>query len=90
MQLGEAEKADVLERLKKVEGQVRGIQRMIDADRYCVDVLTQVAAARAALYKVGLTVLEGHTRGCVTSAIRSGQGDAAIEELVAVLMKFSG
>lgn len=83
------DKADLQERLKKIEGQVRGIQKMIDEDRYCVDILVQLTAVRAALNKVGLSLLESHTRGCVTAAIKGGQGDEAIEELIDVLSKFA-
>lgn len=82
------EKADLLERLKKIEGQVRGIQRMIEEERYCVDVLVQVAAIRAALSKVGLALLESHTRGCVARAIKEDHGESAIDELVDVLVRF--
>ena len=83
------DKADLLERLRKIEGQVRGLQRMIEEDRYCVDILVQVAAARAALNKVGMTLLESHTRGCVARALREGRGDPAVEELLDVLKKFA-
>lgn len=81
-------KTDLQERLKKIEGQVRGIQRMIEEDRYCVDILVQIAAIKAALNKVGLLLLEDHTRGCVANAIKHDQGDEAIEELIGVLAKF--
>ncbi|MHB8926923.1 MAG: metal-sensitive transcriptional regulator [Bacillota bacterium] len=83
------DKANLQERLKKIEGQVRGVQKMIDEDRYCVDILIQLTAIRGALNKVGLSLLEGHTRGCVTSAIKGGRGDEAIDELVDVLSKFA-
>lgn len=82
------DKVDLLERLKKIEGQVRGLQKMIEEDRYCVDVLVQIAAVKAGINKVGLSLLEGHTRGCVADAIRQDQGEEAIEELMGVLMKF--
>ena len=82
------DKVDLLERLKKIEGQVRGLQKMIEDDRYCVDVLVQVAAIKAGINKVGLSILEDHTRGCVVNAIKHDQGDEAIEELMGVLMKF--
>lgn len=82
------DKVDLLERLKKIEGQVRGLQKMIEEDRYCVDVLVQIAAVKAGINKVGLSLLEGHTRGCVADAIRHDQGEEAIEELMGVLMKF--
>ncbi|MGI6604653.1 MAG: metal-sensitive transcriptional regulator [bacterium] len=84
----ERDKDGILERLRKVEGQVRGIQKMVDEDRYCVDILTQVAAVRAALNKVGLMLLESHTRGCVVQAIQENHGEGAIKELMAVVQKF--
>ena len=80
---------DVLEkRLRRVEGQVRGIARMISDDAYCVDVLTQISAAISALEKVGLHMLEDHIRGCVTDAVSSGDGDASVSELVGVVERF--
>lgn len=66
------DKDDLQERLRKIEGQVRGIQRMIEEDRYCVDVLVQLAAVRAAMNKVGLALMEGHARGCMQAAARRG------------------
>lgn len=81
-------KDDLLRRLRKIEGQIRGLQRMIEEDRYCVDVLIQLAAVRAALNQVGLTLMASHTRGCVTRAIRDDHGDEAIEELMQVVMRF--
>ncbi|HHV61635.1 MAG TPA: metal-sensitive transcriptional regulator [Firmicutes bacterium] len=82
------DKEDLLKRLRRIEGQVRGIYRMIEEDKYCVDILHQIAAARAALGKVGMSLLESHTRGCVTDAIKEERGDEAIDELVDILMKF--
>ena len=67
----------VLKRLKRVEGQVRGLQRMVEEDRYCIDILTQLSAVTAALDGVGLLVLEDHVRHCV----REG-GDEKIDELM--------
>jgi len=84
----ELDKSNMLERLRKIEGQVRGIQRMINDGRYCIDILTQLAAVQAALDKVGLMVLEDHTRGCVAKAIRDDGGAEAIEELMSVIGKF--
>lgn len=79
----------LLKRLNRIEGQVRGVARMIQDDRYCVDVITQLTAARAALDAVALRLLEDHTQGCVQSAIRSGRGEHAIGELMQVVRKFS-
>ena len=58
-------KDDLLTRLRRNEGQVRGLQRMVDEERYCIDVVTQINAARAALDKVGLGLLDGHVRHCL-------------------------
>jgi len=72
-------------RLRRIEGQVRGVARMIEQDKYCVDVVTQVAAIQAALDKVSLGLLDGHIRGCVREEIRSGGGDAKVDELLQVM-----
>ena len=68
-------KAACLKRLNRIEGQVRGIGRMIDEDRYCIDVLTQIAAARAALRRVEDEVLRDHVAHCVEHAIASGDAE---------------
>jgi CsoR family transcriptional regulator, copper-sensing transcriptional repressor len=81
-------KAELARRLNRVEGQVRGIGKMLEDDRYCVDVLTQVAAVQSALDALGRKLLEHHLHGCVKHAIRSGDGDAAIAEALAVIRKF--
>nr|WP_090887795.1 metal-sensing transcriptional repressor [Evansella caseinilytica] len=83
------EKKELIQRLKRVEGQVRGIQRMIEEDRYCVDILIQVSAISAALKKVGYHLLEHHTHGCVADAVANGDGEAAINELMKVIQQFS-
>lgn len=82
-------KQSLLKRLRRIEGQVRGIHRMVEEDRYCVDVLTQVAAVRAALQQVALGLLESHTRGCVSNAVKSGEGDHAVAELLDVIRKLT-
>ena len=76
-------RADHLARLRKVEGQVRGIARMVDEDRYCIDVLTQVSAATRALQQVALGLLDDHLRRCVIDAARAGSAerDATFDEL---------
>jgi len=83
------EKQAVLNRLKRIEGQVRGIQRMIEGDRYCVDILVQVSAINAALKRVGFSVAERHMKHCVKHAIEAGEGEETIEELLEVLKQFS-
>ena len=68
-------------RLRRIEGQVRGLQKMVAEDRYCIDVLTQVSAAKAALDGVAMLLLEDHTAQCVADAIRAGDGSQKIREL---------
>ena len=72
-------------RLRRIEGQVRGVARMIEQDKYCVDVVTQVAAIQAALDKVSLGLLDGHIRSCVREEIQAGGGDAKVDELLQVM-----
>jgi len=76
-------------RLNRIGGQVEGIARMIAEDRYCVDIVTQIAAVRSALDALGLQLLREHAHGCVQQAVRSGSGDAAIEELMEVVQRFA-
>ena len=75
-------KSDLLNRLRRVEGQVRGISRMVEQDKYCIDVLTQVSAASRALQCVALQLLEGHLSHCVLDAARTGgaEQDAKLKE----------
>jgi DNA-binding FrmR family transcriptional regulator len=75
-------KDDYLKRLRRVEGQVRGLQRMIESDTYCIDVLTQVSAATKALQAVALGLLEEHLAHCVVEAAREGgaEADAKVSE----------
>jgi CsoR family transcriptional regulator, copper-sensing transcriptional repressor len=68
-------------RLRRIEGQVRGLQRMVDEDAYCVDVLTQVAAVQTALEQVAVQVLDAHVRHCVADAVAGDDQDAATERL---------
>ena len=70
----------VLKRLRRIEGQVRGLQRMVEDDRYCIDILGQVSAATSALESVALLLLDEHLAHCVTNAVRAG-GDEAEEKL---------
>jgi CsoR family transcriptional regulator, copper-sensing transcriptional repressor len=74
-------KRSVEQRLRRIEGQVRGLQKMVEDDRYCIDVLTQVGAVKAALDGVALVLLADHTEHCVTEAIRAGKGGAKVKEL---------
>ena len=66
----------VLKRLRRIEGQMRGLQRMVEDDRYCIDILGQVAAATAALQSVALLLLDEHLAHCVTNAVKAGGAEA--------------
>ena len=81
-------KAESLKRLRKVEGQVRGIQRMVSDERYCIDILQQVTAARRALDQIALKILRRHMESCVSEAIQSHRGGAKIDELMATVQQF--
>jgi DNA-binding FrmR family transcriptional regulator len=70
-------KEDYLKRLRRIEGQVRGLQRMIDEDTYCIDILTQVAAVNKALQSVAVGLLDQHVRGCVADAARHSDKEHA-------------
>ena len=85
----QAHQRTLLQRLTRIEGQVRGITRMIEQQRYCVDVLNQMSAVHAALDAVSAQLLEDHTRGCVQHAIKSGGGEQAIGELMRIVRKLS-
>ena len=79
-------------RLRRIEGQVRGLQRMVDEDAYCIDILTQVAAVQTALEQVAVNVLDGHVRHCVADAVAGtdeGQADAKLDELMAAVRRFA-
>jgi len=81
-------KSSSLKRLARIEGQVRGLARMVEEDRYCIDVITQIAAARAALRRVEEELLRAHVAHCVEHAIQSGDKDdqrAKIAELMATI-----
>ena len=82
------DKTGLVKRLNRIEGQVRGIGRMIDEDRYCIDVLTQVSAVQSAIDALALQLLEHHLHGCVQHAVKSGDGDHAIAEALEVIRKF--
>jgi len=82
------DKPALLKRLNRIEGQTRGVAKMVEEDRYCVDVLTQISAIQSALDALALQLLANHTKGCVRSAIRSGKGEAAIDELMTVVKRF--
>ncbi len=79
------EKDALIKRLHRIEGQVRGIERMVEEDRYCIDVLTQISAAQAALDKVALGLLDDHAHHCVMGAESGDERDAKTAELMAAV-----
>jgi CsoR family transcriptional regulator, copper-sensing transcriptional repressor len=83
------DKDKLLKRLSRVEGQVRGVSRMVEEGRYCIDVLTQIGAVQAALDKVALGLIDDHTRRCVVEA-EGDERTEKVDELVAALGRFVG
>ncbi|MFZ3578304.1 metal-sensing transcriptional repressor [Virgibacillus sp. DJP39] len=83
------EQQKVVNRLKRIEGQVRGIQKMVEDERYCMDILVQISAIQSALKNVGFSVTERHLNHCVSDAIKQGNGQETIEELMNVMKQFS-
>ena len=83
-------KRDLVTRLRKIEGQARGIQRLVDEEAYCLDVLQQVEALTAAADQVALLLLEDHIDGCLTHAIESGHGQPYVEEVMTVVRRTMG
>ncbi|MCB6181942.1 metal-sensitive transcriptional regulator [Leeia sp. TBRC 13508] len=81
-------KDKLIKRLNRIEGQVRGISRMIEDDRYCIDVLTQISAAHSALDAIAKELLAHHAKGCVSKAIQEGEGEAAVQELLQVMERW--
>lgn len=82
------DKDKIITRLRRIEGQLRGIQRMVEEDKYCVDVLTQISSVVAATEKVGLLILQDHLHGCVHEALVAHDGEESIQELVEVVERF--
>ena len=81
------DKASLLTRMKKIEGQARGIGQMIDDDRYCIDIIQQITALSAAADEVSLIILQSHIEGCVTDAVRQQHGEGYIKELMKTIRK---
>ena len=86
------DKGALIKRLHRIEGQVRGIERMVEQERYCIDILTQISAVTTALGSLGLKILGEHVESCVASAFTSGDEHAAAEksrELLAAVERFT-
>jgi DNA-binding FrmR family transcriptional regulator len=87
-----SDKDALVKRLHRIEGQVRGIERMVVDERYCIDILTQISAVSTALESLAVKLLEDHVRHCVSDALASGDAEAAAEkseELLAAVQRFS-
>ena len=87
-----ADKDALIKRLHRIQGQVRGIEKMVEEDRYCIDILTQIAAVNTALEAVAFKILDEHVRHCVAGALASGDEDAAAEkgqELLEAVHRFA-
>ena len=80
------DKEAIIKRLNRIEGQVKGIQKMVDEERYCIDILTQISAIRSAINRVGNIILENHIKGCVSNSIKDGETQES-EELISELME---
>ena len=86
------DKDALIKRLHRIEGQVRGIERMVEGDRYCIDVLTQIAAVNTALESLALRILDEHVRHCVAGALASGdpaEADKKSRELLEAVQRFA-
>jgi CsoR family transcriptional regulator, copper-sensing transcriptional repressor len=84
------DKRDLVTRLRRIEGQARGIQRLVEEEAYCLDVLQQFEALTAAADQVGLLLLEDHIDGCLAHAIQTGQGQPYVDEVMAVVRRAMG
>ena len=80
------DKEAIIKRLNRIEGQVKGIQKMVEDERYCVDILVQISAIRSAINRVGNIILENHIKGCVSNSIKEGETQES-EELLSELME---
>ncbi len=79
----------ITKRLKKIEGQVRGIQKMVNEDKPCEAILIQIGAVKSALHKTGQAILEGHMHHCILDGIKDGNEDETIKNLISALNQFS-
>jgi DNA-binding FrmR family transcriptional regulator len=84
----EDKKETILARLRRIEGQTRGLQKMVEQDKYCVDIMTQISSVQAALEQISLMLMEDHMRHCVTEAIQQGNGEEKISEVLNVIKRY--
>lgn len=83
------ENDNILKRLRRIEGQIKGIQRMVNEEKYCGDILIQIAAARAALNKVGGMILEGHMKDCLKKYLENKGEDEVLDNLIDTMIKYT-
>ena len=83
-------KTSVLKRLKRIEGQVRGLSRMVENDRYCIDIVNQLSAIQAAARQLSLQLLDGHVRHCIVDAVESDNAEPKVTELIATIGRALG
>lgn len=81
------DKDDLLARMRRIEGQTRGVQKMIEADRYCPEIIQQLTAISSAVREVSLLLLQDHVEGCVTDAIQHDSGEEMVKELITVVRR---
>ena len=86
--INEEAKINAVTRLKKIEGQIRGIMKMVDNEKYCIDIINQITAAEKALNGVASIIMKQHVESCVTNAITQGQGKEMINELIETIYKY--
>lgn len=80
--------ANVLSRLKKIEGQVKGIQRMVEEDKCCGDIMIQISAVRSAINKVGGIMIDGYIKECLITSMRNNDSDEKLDELIDTIVKY--
>ena len=85
--ISERVKAESLRRLKRIEGQVRGVAKMVEAEKYCIDIINQIAAAKNALDGLARIIMKRHVESCVSEAILNGKAGEKIEELITTVYK---
>ena len=86
--INENTKDQSLKRLRKIEGQIKGLMRMVEGEKYCIDLITQVNAIRRALEKVALIIMKRHIESCVTESVKNKKGNQKIDELIGSIDRF--
>lgn len=84
----EVSKTDILNRMKKIEGQAKGIQKMIDEDKCCGDIMVQISAIRSAINRVGGLIMDRYIKECLKESFRSDRADESIEEVIETIVKY--